>query len=212
MPLIPAAPSVAASAGDQDATFVKAVHQGNLAEIAAGQDARHNATTSCVKTVGKALVRDHGKLDADLKALAHKLGIALPASPTEEQKQELAAAQSKANTSAYDAAWLKTQDAAHTKTLALIDDELKAGKNTEVQAAARAARPVVSAHLDMVRGGTCHAAKDAGTIKAGGGGQSAAAPVAAPVAGAVALGGGGLLVGFGSAWLIRGRRGGVPGR
>lgn len=201
-----AAPSVAASVSDQDAMFVKAAHQGNLAEIAAGQDAQKNATTACVKKVGGVLVRDHGKLDADVKTLADKLGIMLPAEPTREQQQKLAAVQAEAGTSAYDTAWLKTQEAAHTKTLAMIDHELEAGRNDEVKATARAARPVVKMHLDMVRGGTCHADKEAGMIKAGSGGQFAAAPGVSPAAGAIGLAGGGLLAGFGAAWLIRGRR------
>lgn len=209
---ISAAPALAAQVSDQDVMFVKAAHQGNLAEIAAGQDAQKHATTTCVKTVGAVLVRDHGKLDADLKMLAHKVDIALPATPTEEQKQELAAVQAKAGSSAYDAAWLKTQDAAHTKTLALIDQELKAGHNAEVKAAARAARPVVAMHLDMVRGGTCHAGKDAGMVKAGTGGQFAAAADNSLAVGAVSLLGGGILAGVGTAWLMRGRRRSVQDR
>jgi putative membrane protein len=203
---ISAAPSVAATVSDQDAMFVKSAHQGNLAEIAAGQDAQKHATTKCVKTVGAVLVRDHGKLDADLKMLADKLNVMLPASPTEEQKRELAAVQAKAGTSEYDAAWLKTQDAAHTKTLSMIDHELKAGKNAEVMAAARAARPVVAMHLDMVRGGTCHAGKDARMVRAGSGGHLAAADGALATAELVSMAGGGLLAAGGAAWFWRTRR------
>ncbi|OKJ94712.1 hypothetical protein AMK26_32180 [Streptomyces sp. CB03234] len=181
-------------------------HQGNLAEIAAGHDARKNATTSCVKHVGAVLVRDHSKLDADLKALASKLHVTLPASPSQEQKQELAAVQAKAGSPAYDAAWLTTQDAAHRKTLALIDEELKAGKNAEVKAAARSARPVVEMHLDMVRGGNCHEGKDVGKVHAGSGGHLAASGSSLATAGVVSMAGGGLLAAFGTAWLLRSRR------
>ncbi|MEU3553591.1 DUF4142 domain-containing protein [Streptomyces fragilis] len=203
-----AGPSSAAAVDDQDVMFVKAAHQGNLAEIAAGQDAQKNATTACVKKVGMILVRDHTKLDADVRTLAGKLDIALPSGPTEEQKRELAAVQAKAGSSAYDKAWLTLQEAAHTKTLALIDQELKAGGNAEVKAAARAARPVVAMHLDMVRGGVCHAAKEAGTVKAGSGGQLADAEQDSgmPAAGVTGLIGGGLLAGVGAAWLVRNRR------
>ncbi len=204
---ISVAPAVAAPVSDQDAMFVKAAHQGNLAEIAAGQDAQKHATTHCVKTVGTVLIRDHGKLDADLKMLADKLDVMLPSAPTPEQKHELAAVQAKAGTPAYDAAWLKTQDAAHTKTLALIDQELKTGKNAEVMAAARAARPVVAMHVQMVQGGTCRASKDAGMIRAGSGGHLAAeADGSLSTAGVVILAGGGLLAGVGAVWLVRDRR------
>lgn len=206
-----AAPAVAAEVGDQDVRFVKAAHQGNLAEIAAGQDAQKHATTACVKSAGAVLVRDHRKLDADLTALAAKLGVALPASPSAEQKRTLAAVRAKAGSPAYDTAWLKAQDAAHTKTLALIDHELRAGRNAEVKAAARAARPVVAKHLDMVRGGTCHTARDAGMVKAGDGGHFAAG-ASSPTSAAMGLAGGALLVGVGATCLLRGRRGTAPGR
>ncbi|MDH6226366.1 MULTISPECIES: DUF4142 domain-containing protein [Streptomyces] len=201
-----AGPSSAAAVADQDVMFVKAAHQGNLAEIAAGQDAQKNATTACVKEVGTMLVRDHTKLDADVRTLADKLDIALPAGPTEEQKRELAAVQAKAGSSAYDKAWLTLQEAAHTKTLALIDQELRDGRNAEVKAAARAARPVVAMHLDMVRGGVCHAAKEADTVKAGSGGQLAAQDEGMSAAGVAGLLGGGVLTVAGAAWLVHNRR------
>ncbi|MGW0536833.1 DUF4142 domain-containing protein [Streptomyces sp. NPDC003032] len=200
----------AAGVGAQDEMFTKRAHQGNLAEIAAGQDAGRNATTECVKHAGGVLVRDHSKLDADLKTLAGKLNVTLPGSPSPQQKKELAAVQAKAGGPAYDAAWLTAQDAAHRKTLALIDQELKAGRNAEVKAAARAARPVVAMHLDMVSGGTCHAAKNAGTVRAGGGGHLAAAEVALAGEGSLAAAGvlsvaGGLLAAGGAAWSWRTR-------
>lgn len=190
----------------QDETFLIKAHQGNLAEIAAGRDARKNATSECVKKVGAVLVRDHTKLDADVKALARKLNVTLPTSPSPEQQKELAAVRAKAGSPAYDAAWLTTQDAAHRKTLALIDQEIKAGKNPEVVAAARTARPVVAMHLDMVRGGTCHAAHDAGRVHAGTGGHLAAAEDASATAGVVGMIGGGLLAAGGAGWLVRTRR------
>ncbi|MEU6184053.1 DUF4142 domain-containing protein [Streptomyces coeruleorubidus] len=196
----------AAEVSAQDELFMTQAHQGNLAEIAAGQDAQKNATTSCVKNVGAVLVRDHSKLDADLKMLADKLNVTLPGSPSAEQKKELAAVQAKAGSPAYDAAWLTTQDAAHRKTLALIDQELKGGKNAEVKVAARSARPVVAMHLDMVRGGVCHAGKDAGMVRAGSGGHLAAADSPLATVGAAGMASGGLLAAVGAVWFWRARR------
>ncbi|WUD70524.1 DUF4142 domain-containing protein [Streptomyces sp. NBC_00510] len=196
----------AAGLTDQDTTFMAQAHQGNLAEIAAGNDAQLHATTECVKQVGDLLVRDHSKLDADVKMLAGKLKVTLPPSPSAEQNKELAAVQAKAGSPAYNAGWLSTQDAAHRKTLALIDQEIKAGSNAEVVAAARSARPVVAMHLDMVRGGTCHAGSDTGMIHAGSGGQLAAARDSADTAGVVGMAGGALLTAGGVAWLLRIRR------
>lgn len=199
-----AAPHASAlQAAGQDQTFLIQVHQGNLAEIAAGEDAQRHAKTECVKQVGAVLVRDHTKLDTDVKTLAGKLKVQLPASPSAEQKRQLAAVQAKAGTSAYDTAWLKTQEAGHRQTLAMIDQEIKAGKNTQVVAAARSARPVVAMHLDMVQGGTCNMTNHAGMAGAGSGGDPATAEDGTKAAGAAGLAGGGLLAVGGAAWLLR---------
>ncbi|MFJ2911004.1 DUF4142 domain-containing protein [Streptomyces sp. NPDC087228] len=146
------APSAfAAAAATDDAPFLKAIHQGNLAEIAAGQDTGKNATTACVKTVGATLVRDHRRLDADVKALAGKLHVTLPAGPSPAQEQALATVRAKTGTSTYDVAWLNTEATGHVEALALIDQEMGTGSNAEVEAAARAARPVVARHLELLR-------------------------------------------------------------
>ncbi|MEU6895353.1 DUF4142 domain-containing protein [Streptomyces sp. NPDC046557] len=146
----------ATPANDQDANFVRSAHQGNLAEIAAGQDAQKSAMTACVKEVGAKLISDHQKLDKDLKALAVKGKMTLPAAPTTEQQQALRGVTEKAGTAGYDPAWLKNQETAHKQTLALIDSQIRSGSDTALVNAAKKARPVIVMHLDMVRGGTCH--------------------------------------------------------
>ncbi|WP_235023846.1 DUF4142 domain-containing protein [Streptomyces sp. WAC05374] len=202
-PALAAAPADGATSGHPtDAGFLRASHQGNLTEIAAGKDAQKNATTDCVKKVGKVLVRDHTKLDADTRALADKLGVDLPVAPSKEQQDTLAAVMAKAGTKAYDKAWLDAQAAAHEKTLARIDNQIANGHNAQVTAAAKAARPVVAMHLDMVRGGECHAASAPHAIHAGNGGQAATNLAAdVPVVLAVpALAVGGVLVAGGAFW------------
>lgn len=144
-----AAPAEAPTA--TDAPFLRAIHQGNLAEIASGEDAGKNARAACVKRVGARLVRDHRKLDAGVIALASKFQVTLPASPSAAQEEGLAAVQAKAGTHAYDTSWLASEATGHIETLALIDTEVKKGGNAEVRAAAAAARPVVATHLALIR-------------------------------------------------------------
>ncbi|MEV4949359.1 DUF4142 domain-containing protein [Streptomyces sp. NPDC053755] len=199
-----ASPASAAPVGDQDASFVRTGHRVDLAEIAAGEDARKNATTACVKAVGAALVRDHTQLDAGLVGLAKELGVPLPDSPAPEDRRKLEAVRAKAGTPAYDTAWLADQAAGHTRALALIDEEIARGDNAQVVAAARVARPVIAMHLDMVRGGTCHGVAEPKTIDAGSGRLAAVADDHL-VLGTVALTGGAVLAGAGL-WLLVARR------
>ncbi|MFJ9030043.1 DUF4142 domain-containing protein [Streptomyces sp. NPDC102274] len=151
------APSAfAAAAATDDAPFLKAIHQGNLAEIAAGESARKDATAACVKTVGATLVRDHRKLDVGVKALASKLHVNLSTAPSAAQEKSMTALQSQVGTSAYNTTWLTTEAKSHEETLALIDREVTTGGNAEVRAAARAARPVVAKHLELIRACEAH--------------------------------------------------------
>ncbi|MFJ6570810.1 DUF4142 domain-containing protein [Streptomyces sp. NPDC091292] len=134
-----------------DAPFLRAIHQGNMAEIAAGLEAGKSATKACVKTVGATLVTDHRKLDVAVVALAKKLHVTLPASVSRAQKKAAADIQAKAGKRGYNAAWLANEATGHVQTLALIDRELKSGANSEVKAAAKTARPIVAHHLEIIR-------------------------------------------------------------
>lgn len=203
-----AGPAFAAPAGGgaaADSSYLKTAHQSNLAEIATSQDAERHATTGCVKKVAAILVRDHMRLDESTKALAGKLGVAPPASPNAMQKQQLKNLQAKANTSAYDSAWLAAQEKAHKKTLALLDEEIHSGHNEKAKASARAARPVIVMHLNMVRGGTCHAPGSM-HVPAGTGGQAASAAHSSKAMPAAMLGGGALMTALGAGWARRARR------
>ncbi|KNB54293.1 hypothetical protein AC230_05830 [Streptomyces caatingaensis] len=184
------------------------MHQGNLAEIAAGNDAEGDATTACVRSVGRTLVRDHTQLDGDVRTLAGKLGVSLPAGPSAEQKQQLASIKAKAGTKEYDAAWLSAQADNHAKTLDLIDRQISAGRNAEITAAAKAARPVVAMHLNLVRGGTCHSQPSAHAVPAGDGGTAAPpdtfGDMTTSTVGRTALGG--VLLAGSVAWFVRRRR------
>jgi putative membrane protein len=206
MAAVAPAPAFAADVSTQDASFLRASHQGNLTEIAAGRDAQKNATTDCVRHVGRVLVRDHTALDADVRALAGKLDVSLPSSPSAEQRRVLESVRAKAGSPAYDKAWLQAQNDAHTMTLARIDREVSGGSNPEVIAAAKAARPVVEMHLDMVRGGTCHAPGTSRTVHAGFGPRGASAEDTAGRTAATALGAGGALTAAAAAWFLRARR------
>ncbi|MEU7301477.1 DUF4142 domain-containing protein [Streptomyces sp. NPDC007206] len=204
-----AAPAFAAGTSTQDTSFVRAAHQGNLAEIAAGKDAENHATTECVRQVAAKFVTDHTKLDKDVRALAGKLNVSLPSGPSAEQRQSLAAVQGKAGTSAYDTAWLKLQSAAHTKTLAMIDQEISSGSNSAAVAAAKAARPVVKMHLSMVSGGTCHTPGASTAVHAG---VATRAADSGSSMGVAALGAGGGLTAVVAAWYLRSRRRATAGR
>ncbi|MFC8193510.1 DUF4142 domain-containing protein [Cellulomonas sp. NPDC057328] len=187
-----AAAPAAAAPNAQDQEFLVAAHQGNLAEIAAGQAALAEAATPGVKEMGQQLVTDHTALDAQLTAVAQQLGVALPGTPTPEQQAALAEVQAEDGQD-FDTAWLYLQIESHRATLALGERELAAGSEQAVKDLATASAPVVQRHLD-------HAlmlARELGvdTVPAGTGGQAAASE--RPLGLALSLVGGLLLAGAG---------------
>ncbi|MGK5727938.1 DUF4142 domain-containing protein [Streptomyces sp. URMC 124] len=136
---------------EKDGSFLMMAHQGGLGEIAMGKDVKKNATTSCVKTIGEVLVKDHTRLDKKIVELAKRLRVTLPDGAMAEQRKELRSIQKKAHTRDYDRLWLKAAATGHVQALKMIDEEISHGKNAEVREAARLARPVVADHLKRVQ-------------------------------------------------------------
>ncbi|MEU9100983.1 DUF4142 domain-containing protein [Streptomyces sp. NPDC048361] len=155
-PAFGAASPSASPSDTTDVVFLKAIHQSNLAEIAAGKDARTHANGACVKQVADIIVRDHTTLDSKGADLAKSKSITLPKEATAAQQKSLSALKPMNGTKAYDVAWLKVQSSGHQQALALIDKELKSGTDSQIKAAAKEARPIVAGHLKMVEGGVCH--------------------------------------------------------
>jgi putative membrane protein len=149
---VPLHASAQGELSEQDRTFLVQSHQGNLAEIAAGEAAQQQAVTDVVRRHGQILITDHTALDQALQPVAQRLGVELPTAPSAEQQAELAAVKAKQG-EAFDQAWTASQIAAHEKTLALGQQEIQNGTNAEVIALARAAAPVIEKHLAMLRSG-----------------------------------------------------------
>jgi putative membrane protein len=147
--VLTAAPGVAAPS-DQDASWLRAAHQSNLAEIAAGNAAQESATTEDVRNLGRMFVQMHTELDDQLKPVAEQLGVELPGEPTARQQEQLAAVQQKSG-QAFDTAWIAQQIGSHANTLAATQQELRTGSDERVLQLARAATPVVEQHLTDLR-------------------------------------------------------------
>lgn len=179
-----------------------AAHQSNLAEIAAGNAAKQQATTDEVRNLGATFVDMHTALDADLTTAAEQLGVDLPDAPTPAQEAELAAVTANSG-AAFDTAWIAQQLAAHQTTLTATQLEVDTGSDATVVGLAEAAVPVIQQHIADLE--VASGANGAPTEVQGGSGGHAAeqgarwpGPLAA-ITGVALLGAGGLL-------LVRSRR------
>lgn len=189
--LLVASPA-SAEPSEQDAAWMTAAHQSNLAEIAAGTAAREHATTEAVQNMGLVLVEEHQTLDAELTAAAEQLGVELPTEPSAEQQAALKAVMAHEG-EAFDAAWIASQIEGHRMTLAAGQEQISSGSDPTVIALAEGAAPIIQAHLDHLlelSGGT------PGAVPSGLGDATGPAPLGIALigVGAVAVAGSLLLV------------------
>jgi putative membrane protein len=146
---LPAAPAQAGPS-PQDADYLKAAHQVNLAEIAAGRIAWTTTHDPTVKGVAAALMRDHIRLDADLYQTARQLRVYLPAAPTPEQ-QALVKRYEAAGADTFDEYFISTQLAAHRTALKMTAEQAEKGSEESVKDLAARAEPVIAHHRTMLR-------------------------------------------------------------
>lgn len=161
-----------ANAGTPDVDYLNTAHQLNLTIIQAGQAAKTQGRTSCVRRVGALMERDHRKLAAQEVEVARRFGIGLVTIPSLSQRQQLNALAAKAGTTAYDATWLTLQRRMHRQYLTLIGGDLPKAASPAVESVANGAKPVVEMHLRMVAG-PCRAETGSPTVPTGDGGQVA---------------------------------------
>jgi putative membrane protein len=190
-----------AAPSGQDAAYLRAAHQSNLAEIAGGKVAQQKGVSPQVKDLGARFVADHTKLDAAVRETAEALGVELPSAPNEKQRA-VADRYEATSGEAFDALFVSTQMEAHMAAMALGRTELARGSDAQAKKTAQDAAPVIASHHDALEA----AARDLGvpdTIGTGTGGLAAGDTFTAPVIGLL---GGGLVLIAGAAVLLLRRR------
>jgi len=158
----------------QDQAFLVDLHRSDLVEIEAGRAASTLAVSTAVRSYGSRLVSDHTAMDADVRALAAKYRVTLPATASDEQLARLREVRATMGRG-FDTAFLRQQIDGHTATLAGIQQELSSGQNPDVLGVARNAQPTVTDHLQTAqRLATPGATATPAVVRAGSGGQFAA--------------------------------------
>lgn len=139
-----------ANVSAQDKAWLAATHQGNVAEIEAGQLAQDKSGSAQIQSEGARLVADHMRLDQSLVALAEKVGADLPSGPTAEQaaqQQQLGALTG----SEFDNQLIADLITGHQQAIAATRTQVAHGTNPEVVALAQQALPVMEKHLNMLK-------------------------------------------------------------
>ncbi|WP_328477550.1 DUF4142 domain-containing protein [Actinoplanes sp. NBC_00393] len=148
--VLPAGAAHADQPSAQDATFLRAAYQGNLAEIQGGRIAWQKTTDPAVKSLAASLMRDHIHMNADLYTVARNLKVTLPMEPTAEQKA-LTERYQAAEATAFDEYYVSTQLAVHREALKMASEQIEEGSEQSVKQLAEDASPIITRHQQTLR-------------------------------------------------------------
>ncbi|MGW1722096.1 DUF4142 domain-containing protein [Streptomyces sp. NPDC002306] len=132
-----------------DREFVTKVRLAGLWELPAGQQARRKGTTPAVRTAGEHLVEGHTFLDARVRDVASRLGLALPDEPDEQQRGRLAELDAARGTD-YDRRFANILRLAHGRVFPVVAQVRAATGNSLVRALADDANTTVLDHIKIL--------------------------------------------------------------
>ena len=133
---------------DQD--FVTKAGQGGLAEVQMGQLAATKGVAEDVKTFGQRMVSDHGKANDELKAVATRVGAAVPSDVSSDQRDAMDKLQKDAGAD-FDKAYSKAMVDDHKEDVDLFKKEAASGQNADLKAFAQKTLPTLEEHLRMAQ-------------------------------------------------------------
>lgn len=136
------------AAGNADEFAIEAA-MGGLAEVEMGRIASTKAANPEVKKFAEMMIQDHSKANDELKSIAAKKNIKLPAELDAKHKSKLEELRSKVGAE-FDRAYVDTMVEDHKKDVALFEAESQNGNDPEIKAFAAKTLPVLRKHLDAI--------------------------------------------------------------
>jgi putative membrane protein len=136
------------SAGDKD--FIMEAACGGMAEVALGELAQQKGQSDAVKQFGKHMVEDHSKANNELKELAGRKGVVVPAA-LKPKYQKLVDSLSKLSGTEFDKQYMREMVKDHENDVAAFQKEADKGKDSELTSWVRQTLPTLQDHLKMAR-------------------------------------------------------------
>lgn len=133
-----------------DKTFVHSAIDGGMLEVKLGELAQKRATMPKCKDFAETMISDHGKINDELKALARKKRISVPArlSTARQQIYDSLAAESGEKV---DMLYMNIMIASHEETIGLFQTESNKGQDTDLKKWADSKIPALKHHLEMAK-------------------------------------------------------------
>jgi putative membrane protein len=132
---------------ERDAEFmVMAANQGMLT-LEMSQIAQRKATSPDVKYVAQAIVAGHSNMQPEVKALADKKSIVLPASLGKDEARQVGELTA-LNGAAFDRKYLELLDNTHDKSIDAFDDMSEDAYDGDIRALAAKYLPILKNHRE----------------------------------------------------------------
>lgn len=135
---------------ESDAEFATKAAVGGMAEVEFGKLALEKTSNPQIKDFANMMVLDHGKANEELMAIAKMKNITLPAALDDDHQKKMNELNSKTG-SDFDKAYVEAMVDGHEKTLKLMENQAKDGKDADLKAFASKTAPVVQTHLNLIK-------------------------------------------------------------
>lgn len=132
----------------EDSKFAMEAAKASAKEIKLGQLAASKGSSAEVKQLGQMMVDDHTKASNELKTLAERKGLKLPAEKDEEF-QKAYDALSKKSGKDFDKAYTEMMVRDHKKVIGEFQMERDNGKDDDIKSWAQTTLPTLEHHLKM---------------------------------------------------------------
>jgi putative membrane protein len=140
----------AASVSGLDEQYLMTSIQGDRFEIAGGRQALAKSQNAAVRTLAARLVKDHGKSLKESKALAKRLGVKIPTTPSPSMQWELQVIAPMTGAQ-YDHWYSSLEVKDHVQDISEAHDETSNGSNPSIRHAAGTEVPILQKHLTLSR-------------------------------------------------------------
>ncbi len=135
-------------AGDRD--FIMDAASGGMMEVELGKMASTSAASAKVKEFGRMMVTDHTKANTELKSVAAKKNVTVPATPAEKHQNHINDMKAKKGAD-FDKDYVDMMVDDHKEDISKFEDESKNGKDPDVKAFATKTLPVLQKHLKSIQ-------------------------------------------------------------
>ncbi|WP_158991950.1 DUF4142 domain-containing protein [Mucilaginibacter sp. L196] len=143
------APQINLVVDQEDSLFAVKAAAGNLAEIEMGNLAIKNGKSKRVKNFGLMMVKDHGKANTKLMAMATAKKLTLPTEPAADEQKMLAELAKKTGND-FDKAYVNMMIEDHKNDVSDFTTASTKIQDPDIKAYAKKTLPVLQKHLDAI--------------------------------------------------------------